>query len=261
MGTTTIQKRNVEWFDEEYREKIAKKNEARRRILQKETWGSYQKYKELQKEVKKACKKKKQEHLQKQLKGNRAAEQTGWKKKNFIKQWIISGKVLFDKEEIMNRWAEHFREALNKEYPSCNDQGKLDLALNNEESDKGENSEMPTYEEIEESIKKLKNGRAPGEDNIIPEMIKYEGETTGKKITRTNMCHGGKKRCLKTGKLVLSAPYLKKGDKLDCNNYRGIILLDIVYKVFSNILNERLKKITENVLGEYQCGFRKNRST
>jgi len=37
--------------------------------------------------------------------------------------------------------------------------------------------------------------------------------------------------------------------------------LDIVYKVFSNVLNERLKQITENVLGEYQCGFRQNRST
>ena len=35
MGTTTIQKRNVEWFDEECREKIAKKNEVRRRMLQK----------------------------------------------------------------------------------------------------------------------------------------------------------------------------------------------------------------------------------
>ena len=49
------------------------------------------------------------------------------------------GKVLFDKEEIMNRWAEHFREALNKVYPSCNDQGKPVPALNIEESDKGEN--------------------------------------------------------------------------------------------------------------------------
>jgi len=58
------------------------------------------------------------------------------------------GKVLFDKEEIMNRLAEYFKAALNKEYPSCNEQGKLDLALNIEESDKGEISERPTYEEI-----------------------------------------------------------------------------------------------------------------
>ena len=37
--------------------------------------------------------------------------------------------------------------------------------------------------------------------------------------------------------------------------------MDTVYKVFRNVLNERLKKITENVLGEYQRCFRKNRST
>ena len=67
MGTTTMQKRNVEWFDGQCREKIVKKNEARTRILQKETRGSYEKYKGLQKEAKKVCKKKKKEHLQKQL--------------------------------------------------------------------------------------------------------------------------------------------------------------------------------------------------
>ena len=47
--------------------KIAKKNETRRRMLQKETWGSYEKYGELQKEAKKVCKTIKKEHLQKQL--------------------------------------------------------------------------------------------------------------------------------------------------------------------------------------------------
>ena len=59
VGTTTIQKKNVEWLDEECREKIAKKNEARRKMLQKETRSSYEKYKELQKDVKQICKKKK----------------------------------------------------------------------------------------------------------------------------------------------------------------------------------------------------------
>jgi len=198
-----IQKRNVEWFDEECREKVAKKNEARRRMLQKETQDSYEKYKELQKEVKKVCKKKKKEHLQKQLEEieqlNREDERRKFYKAmdNIRKGYDPrqeacrdkDGKVLFNKEEIMNRQAEHFKEALNKEYPSCEDQRKLDLALNIEESDKGENSEMLTYEEIEESIKKLKNGRAPGEDNIIQEMIKYGGKQQVKKIIRTNMCH------------------------------------------------------------------------
>jgi len=46
---------------------MAKKNEARRRMLQKETRSSYEKYKELQKDVKNVCKKKKKEYLQKQL--------------------------------------------------------------------------------------------------------------------------------------------------------------------------------------------------
>jgi len=41
---------------------------------------------------------------------------------------------------------------------------------------------MPTYEEIEVSIKKLKHRRAPGEDNIILEIIKYGGKQPLKKF-------------------------------------------------------------------------------
>jgi hypothetical protein len=80
----------------------------------------------------------------------------------------------------MNRWAEHFEEVLNKEHLNCNDHGNLALGSNTEGSDEDENSEMPAYEEVEESIKRLKNGRAPGEDNIIPEMIKYGGKQLAK---------------------------------------------------------------------------------
>jgi sorting nexin-29 len=54
---------------------------------------------------------------------------------------------------------------------------------------------------------------------------------------------------------------LKNGDKLECTNYRGIALLCTAYKVFANILRNRLKPITELIIGEYQAGFRPGRST
>ena len=44
---------------------------------------------------------------------------------------------------------------------------------------------------------------------------------------------------------------------MDCNNYRGISLLSTSYKILSNILLSRMTPLAN----EYQCGFRRNRST
>jgi Reverse transcriptase (RNA-dependent DNA polymerase) len=56
-------------------------------------------------------------------------------------------------------------------------------------------------------------------------------------------------------------PILKSGDATDCNNYRGISLLDVVYKIFATWLKRRLDERVETQLGEYQAGFRKGRGT
>lgn len=56
-------------------------------------------------------------------------------------------------------------------------------------------------------------------------------------------------------------PLYKKGDKKKCDNYRGISLLNSAYKVFSRIILNRMVPYVEDCLGEYQCGFRKGRST
>jgi hypothetical protein len=53
----------------------------------------------------------------------------------------------------------------------------------------------------------------------------------------------------------------KKGDKLNCINHRGILLLNVVYKIFTNTLARYLEVYTEEILGDYQYGFRKERST
>jgi hypothetical protein len=53
--------------------------------------------------------------------------------------------------------------------------------------------------------------------------------------------------------------YKGKGDKSECGNYRGIILLSVVGKVYGSVLIEEVKRITDEKIGEEQGGFRKGR--
>ena len=56
--------------------------------------------------------------------------------------------------------------------------------------------------------------------------------------------------------------YKNKGDKTIGGNHRGISLLAVAGKVLAKVLLQRLlNNITESLLPESQCGFRKNRST
>jgi hypothetical protein len=56
-------------------------------------------------------------------------------------------------------------------------------------------------------------------------------------------------------------PIHKKGDKTDYSNYRGIQLLSNPYKMLSNILLSSLSPYVDEIIGDHQCGFRRNRST
>ena len=56
--------------------------------------------------------------------------------------------------------------------------------------------------------------------------------------------------------------YKQKGDRAVCGNSCGISLLSIAGKVLAKIMLSRLvKQISEGMLLETQCGFRKTRST
>ena len=54
-------------------------------------------------------------------------------------------------------------------------------------------------------------------------------------------------------------PLFKKGNRMDLDIYRGITLMDVVGKVFSGILRNRLEKFYEGRIVEEQAGFRKGR--
>lgn len=53
----------------------------------------------------------------------------------------------------------------------------------------------------------------------------------------------------------------KKGDPLICKNYRSISLLNTAYKILSNIIFVRLLPYAEDIIKDYQCGFKRGRST
>ena len=48
--------------------------------------------------------------------------------------------------------------------------------------------------------------------------------------------------------------YKNKGDRSDCNNYRGISLLSVVGKLFARVALTRLQILAERTLPESRCG-------
>jgi sorting nexin-29 len=62
-------------------------------------------------------------------------------------------------------------------------------------------------------------------------------------------------------KLDWTVQFIKKGDKLACQNYRGIAVLNVSYKILWVMFVKRINVYAEDVLGEYQRGFRSKRST
>ena len=55
-------------------------------------------------------------------------------------------------------------------------------------------------------------------------------------------------------------PVLKKGDHTICDNYRGVSLLSIAYKVRTSVLCESLKPHVKALIGPYQCSFKPSKS-
>ena len=138
-----------------------------------------------------------------------------------------------------------------------------DINLLVNESDMSELDCGITWVEVEQIVKKLKNGKAAGLDQISHEMYKWGGpgmidllvslfgkiwnaETVPKRWNenRVILLHKGGQK-----------------SKKDLKNYRPIDLMNTVVKTFCMVLNERMRKCFERneVLSDEQNGFRIDR--
>ena len=107
----------------------------------------------------------------------------------------------------------------------------------------------------------MKPNKAAGPDEIILEFIEIGGHTLKQKIHQLIMKIWKQENIPCEWSEWILSPIYKKEDRKQCNNYRGIPLLNIAYKRFAILLYNRLSKITEPEIGNYQMGFRPNRST
>jgi hypothetical protein len=119
----------------------------------------------------------------------------------------------------------------------------------------------PSAFEVEMAIEKLKRYKSPGIGQISVELIKAGGSKFCSEIHKLIISIWNKEELPNQWKESIIVPVYKRGDKTDCSNYRGISLLTTAYKILSNILLSRLTRYSEEIIGDHQCGFRRNRST
>jgi len=169
-----------------------------------------------------------------------------------------TGEILTNRSEQMERWAEHYQDLYLRENEVTEMAVDSILSLPVME----ELDEPPTEEELSKAIDSLAHGKAPGNDGIPAEVLQCA------KPTLLPSLHQLLLQCWEEGSVPhdmrdanIITLYKNKGDRSDCNNYRGISLLSIVGKAFARVILKRLQQLAERVYPESQCGFRAERST
>ena len=98
---------------------------------------------------------------------------------------------------------------------------------------------MIKFIQVTEAIAEFKNNKAAGNDKILIEFFKDAPEfIIDKLVLIFNLCLEHK-NIPKQWKFRIIFPIFKKRDLYDLNNYRLIALLNIQYKIFSKIINNR----------------------
>ena len=121
-----------------------------------------------------------------------------------------------------------------------------------------ESEEEEEIEKVEEEIatQRMKNGKAAGEDMVTPEMIKAGGRVLIGKITELFQAAWHEGWIPVDWQRNSIIPLHKKGDSSKCENYRAVCLTNVIAKIYSKVLERRLREHVESDMEEEQAGFR-----
>ena len=242
-----------EWIDSECIDAIKEKNIARLKWLRTKIQQEYENYKQKRKESTKLIQQKRKQWIDNMMIEIENDSYNNTKLYQCIRKQNRKRPVVnINKEE----WERYFREL-----STTNDDTESYENGTEEEDERGEFTEIPSEEECNKAIEKLKQNKAAGPDNICSELIKKGGSGIKERIRKLIVQIWQKEKMPEEWNTGLIVPILKKGNPRQCKNYRGITLLNICYKILTNIMLGRIKCYAEQSIGEYQNGFKSGRST
>jgi hypothetical protein len=110
------------------------------------------------------------------------------------------------------------------------------------------------------AVEKIRRQKSPGINQISAELIKTGDRTilfeTQKLI---NSIWNKEELPVKWTESII-VPIFKKGVKTECSNYGGLSLFSTTCKILSKILLSRLTQYAGEIIGDHQCGLRRNTS-
>ena len=131
-----------------------------------------------------------------------------------------TGNIFRDEKEILSRWREYFEDLLNQVKTTPTDTCDT-INFGNEE--------VFTSTEVAAAIRGLKSGKfgkgkAAGEDEIRPEMLKVLNGERVRWLTRACQVAWKLGKTSKDWQTDVIIPIYKKRDRKECMNYRGMSL-------------------------------------
>jgi len=105
-----------------------------------------------------------------------------------------------------------------------------------------DNEDMITIEELNEVLKHAKNRKSCGLDNLPMELWKFGGNELKIHLLQLFNKIMDKNQMPQEWETGMVINIHKKGTKSKCENHRGITLLPTAYKLFANIIKNRLNE-------------------
>ena len=168
-----------------------------------------------------------------------------------------TGTLLVNSSDKIEWWEEYFQQLLNMS--SVVDQIQP-AHISVQEARRQENP--PTIGEVQQALNQMKNRRAPGNDDITADLLKAGGITVVTWLHEIFVDIWTIEEIVEDWTLaILIRLFKNKGDKTQCDNYRGISLLVVACKLFTRVILNRVQRVIDRQLLKTQAGFRANRST